>query len=461
MKTFLLSFFSLLTILCCAQDSSFHLKDYKYRTSGYQALEFSLGLHGYLTDDKLSASEKNTHKGFDLYPSWITYSRLFSSDKRTHFTSVTLSPSFSSHSQKTTSAKASTTNFQTSVAWQLDDRFYKRKNWFFQLSNYLYLKDELNKQTSLPSENRTRFDGVHDGLSIGIGKGRIEAVNDAQMALYILNDLKEQGLLAAVPDGRIIDEFAQLITAVNNKRVFDFRKRRIFELASIDSFLREKGLISSPGIRHFTVINDNWTFALTPQRLSGHDWFLQLQSLADVGKTNQNARDVASTNISEQKSQLFGAGPKAGYENYKPLSLKLQRNFGATISWQTQKNEQRNKSTINGNTSQTKTVTKQTQTQLYAFYGIGYYPNNRTIVNTNLAVEGFRSSYHDGSLNKMTVIRPSLNFTANYFISYRTRLTANLTVYYEANQLEYDSLPKVNRRLVNSAFNLSLTHTFF
>jgi hypothetical protein len=49
-------------------------------------------------------------------------------------------------------------------------------------------KDQTNKinNNNLLAENT---------VTIGFGKGRIEMVRDAQMALYILNDLKEAGLL--------------------------------------------------------------------------------------------------------------------------------------------------------------------------------------------------------------------------------------------------------------------------
>ncbi len=50
-------------------------------------------------------------------------------------------------------------------------------------------------------------------------------VQDAQMALYILNDLQQQGLLNAPVSPEIAQSFAELITDIRNKRVFDSRRK--------------------------------------------------------------------------------------------------------------------------------------------------------------------------------------------------------------------------------------------
>ncbi|HET7897915.1 MAG TPA: hypothetical protein VFL47_09605, partial [Flavisolibacter sp.] len=50
-----------------AQDSSFQIKDYKYRTPGYKALAFSVNLSGGYGEVKMPNQESNT-RSFELEP---------------------------------------------------------------------------------------------------------------------------------------------------------------------------------------------------------------------------------------------------------------------------------------------------------------------------------------------------------------------------------------------------------
>lgn len=461
MKTkILLPLFSLIAFSCFGQDSSFQLKDYKYRTPGFRALEFSTFLNGNLTASKAPTVKQN-QRLFELTSTWITYRKFSSSDRRWHSSYLSLYPSFSMRTQEDNSGKTRANHLQSSVNWQFEDRFYGKQNWFFQLGGSLTAMAGSSKQTQSQMENRSRAKNANGSLWTGLGRGRTEVVNDAQMALYILNDLRDQGLSSQLADAATINEFAQLITQINNRRIFDFRRRRIFELTSIDSFLRAKGITPSPGIREFTIENDNWTLAFNPQRLSGKYWYVQLRPSGQFSTGNQTSSGASSKSTNEQQYTLLNLGPAAGYENFKPVSLKWQRNFGASAAWQRHREKQTDRTTLNGVTTETKAEYKQQGASLYAFYGIGYYPNNRTLVNATLGFDGRYIRYHESSLKQSRWMRPSLGFSADYFVSYRTRLTANLSLYGEFNHFEYTSLPDDNSRLLNCNLIVGVTHSFF
>ena len=117
---------------------------------------------------------------------------------------------------------------------------------------------------------------IKDNPILGLGKGRIEMVNDAQMALFILNDLENQGLIVNKGSREQQYAFAEVITDINNQRVFDNRRKRIYELQRIDSFIKTSGLSSTTDIRHFTTINDNWIYAFNPLRQHGNQWYVSI-----------------------------------------------------------------------------------------------------------------------------------------------------------------------------------------
>ena len=91
--------------------------------------------------------------------------------------------------------------------------------------------------------------------------------------MFILEDLKKQGLLQREPTHAEINELANLAIYVKNQRFFDSRIKRIYELKSMDSLLHEQGLIANESIEYHTVLQDNWNFAVNSFRQTG--WLFQ------------------------------------------------------------------------------------------------------------------------------------------------------------------------------------------
>lgn len=462
MKTkILLAFFCLLSISSLSQDSSFQIKDYKYRTPGFRALEFSTSFNGNLSDYKQGGSETQKSKAFQLTPSWISYSRIFSSDKRIHMSFVSLYPSFYSRNDGSGQEKSKHRNGQAALDWKIEDRFYKNNNWFLHLKNSFYTKGDFTRQSSAQQNIKTHIKGIDEELSIGFGKGRIEIVEDAQMALFIINDLGARGLIEKLPDAAAINQFAQLVTELNNQRVFDSRRKRIYQLTEIDKFLREKGIISTSDIRHFTTISDNWLFAFQPQRSSGHSWYFDIVSSAQIGKNGQLNEGINSKTDHENNYKHFGAGPKAGYINEKPVSLKWQRSLGAYLSWQLQRGEDHTKTIINGAVTENKENPKSKYSDLSAFYGFGYYPNNRTRLNTSIDLSVTHLKFHDlPSIDRQILVLPSISFSTDYFISYRTRLHANFSMNYRYREYKFFSQSSYCDRSFNASISAGISHFF-
>ncbi|HWI91807.1 MAG TPA: hypothetical protein VNT20_11070 [Flavisolibacter sp.] len=461
MKTkILLAFCCLLSIASFSQDSIFQLKDYKYRTKGFRALELQSSLTGQTDNYKQGSSPTQKNSLIDLYPSYLNYTNISSTDKRFHTSFISLSPSFRSHVEGDGQNKVKGNNYQARLTWNFDDRFYRKNNWFLRLANNLYSRDEFTKEENIQSVTKTTLPGVDESLLLGFGKGRLEMIQDAQMALFILNDLKDEGLLTTLPNAALVNEFAQLITEINNRRVFDSRKKRIFELTQIDKFLREKGLASTTDIRHFTIINDNWALAFNAYRRSGSSWSLNLKPFAQIGKSRQTVTAPNFKTINESEAKLFGIGPNLSYENQKPINLKWQRGLGVSLSWQLARSEQKSKY-VSGNTSQDNTLnTNQQFADFSAFYAIGFYPNNRTVLNASLGIDAVKQKYTSGLPGNQIFLHPSFSFSTDYFISYKTRLTANLGLLYSYQHSTASSIFFNTTNAFHTGFSVGISHYF-
>lgn len=454
MKGKFLPILILVSFHAVAQDSSFSLRNYKYRTPGYKALSIGLNVSGSASNSKTESQDETSSSYFRTGPFSIAYASVVSTDARLHESSITLSP-LAYFSKQTANGKTSTyKSFQPNLVWERNDRFYKNNSWFLEVGNRLSTAFQTEKQKDSLYNYKNHQLQLTEGLTIGVGKGRIERVQDAQMALYLLHDLSAQGLLSKPATAEDAAKLARLITDINNRRIFDSRRRRIYELTRLDSFLRNSGLTAQTDIRHFTVINDNWAFAINPYRLSGANWYLRLLPSVQYNRSVNNYLNPTLTSTGKATSTTLGIGPVIGYENYLPLSLKWQRNFGFSASYFHNKNFYRSEVVYPSGVYKTASDTSEGKPHGAGFYGLGYFPNTRTQLMTTLWAEG---DFYKGPI---LIWETYLSVVANYFLGYRTYLSANVSAGYTHGAVE-SIAGKLKTHYAHASFSVSFSHYVF
>jgi len=92
---------------------------------------------------------------------------------------------------------------------------------------------------------------------------------------------------------------------------------------------------------------------------------------------------------------------------------------------------------------------------------MGYFPNNRTAVNASLQLEASHIKFDNPSFKNATVITPSVNFSADYFISYKTRLSAHWYLYYDKTFLNPIAGKQIETYNFNTNISFGLSHIVF
>lgn len=451
----LFAFLLLFSLTCFSQDSVFHIKNYKYRTDGYKALALDLNLSGSRSSSETDFSSKSTGKNFQLAPSNIRYSRIISKEARWHQSEISLQPYYVYSKSSSSTYNYEEQRFISQMVWRRTDRFYKNKNQYVEFGNELRgsmvsMNDEWTTSKTKNGEN-----SASDVLTLGVGKGRIEFVQDAQMASFILEDLQRQGLLQGAVDAETYNAFAKLLTDINNRRVFDSRRRRIYELTRIDSFLRNKGLVTTPDIRSFTTINDNWSLAFNPPRSSGTIFFVKLKPSVMWGNDVNKTTELFSYTKATLEKRALGLSPQIGFEKYTPSSLQWQHNLGLTVSYERFWIWTDYAFRSNVQNTKTNDYNNQAYYSMNAFYELGFYPNNRTLLNTSVSLA---TNYS----NKNTwIINPQFLFSTSYFLGYRTRLNAAISYAFNRSSFEQAGQAPFISSQSSANFSVGLTHILF
>jgi hypothetical protein len=442
--------FIIIPFFSFAQESTFQLKDYKYRTPGFQALFVNFGLSGSISDSKSSTGNDQSIKNFSLLPSNLTYKKVISTDRRLHYSSVSLIPDLYSNKEIMSNEERVYNTSSASFNWTRNDRYYKNSLWFIEWGNVLSMSG--NRRRYSEPFQRTKENNVYlnNTVSIGIGKGRIEQVQDAQMALCILKDLQTQGLLDGEVTPAISNSFAQLITDINNRRVFDFRRRRIYELTRIDSFLNNSGLINKSDIRHFTTVNDDWAFAINPYRRHGTAWFARLKPSIGYSRSYSNIVNASNYENTRENTSV-SLTPEIGFEKYVAVNLQWQYNMGASIAYEGIRYYTIQKNIAPNNNFEEKVNDYYSIASFSGFAGLGYFPNTRTQLGGTLTANV--SNVDDNSFN----FSPDLYLFANYFVGYRTYITAQGSIKYN----DYNVGTAVHNKQLHINAGISISHILF
>ena len=123
-------------------------------------------------------------------------------------------------------------------------------------------RDSIKKQKGFASNISPR---------LGIGYGRIENVQDARQAVYIVNALSKKKVLTRNLTNDELFELSQKISTVKNKRFLDSRLHLIDEVTSVDSFFVSNNLLADNGAAYFTTLYDMWQYGDLFARKSGYE----------------------------------------------------------------------------------------------------------------------------------------------------------------------------------------------
>lgn len=429
---FFLLFSTITTIVIVAQDyNTYDIS--KYFTPDIQRNKLDLNLSGNAnyTDDEFGKSINNTYNGdFQLNLNHFTHTRKHYYEFRGTIASYGYKNNIESDN---VTSKHSYFNPKFSLYGGY--RLYSRSNVFFSLAgggSWDNTKDDYIFERIYPEtfeESTEKYNTTKASIQLGMGKGRLESVEDARQAVYILENLSKRGVLTRKLTNDEIFTLSQLISSVKNKRFFDSRLHLIDEISTVDSFFVENNLLENSNAPYFTTLYDYWQNGALFERLSGKEF----HSFISADFTHRrfdteysNLEDVTHYNYTYSN---FYWETRYTYE--KPVNLYWQNSISA--SFIAGYYQQHPEISVVGDYEE-----NNIRYYLRGSYSWSYYPNSRTNLSvwTNqqfryidmVSFENERSFENSG---KFFTSLSTLGGTLNYYISPQFRLSASAGILFD------------------------------
>ena len=422
-----------------AQMDTINLSDYKIKNFKYRALNsfFRFGQNNNISRKNFNGADKQNNISYGGNFSFF-YNGIFSSEKWQKNTEVSLRLNYNSNESDLDGNETSTISYFSGLDFENSRRKYYAFNEFVEFN--LNLSIDLNKSNfssltnGFASENTTKYSDYRGTIALKTGGGRIDQVSDARHAFFILKELKKEKKLSRDLDAAEILDFAQMINQLKNKRFFDSRLRKIYELEAVDSFLQSKNLISDSDIRYFTTLNDMWSFGSGPLRYSGHRFSL----VAFTGF--ENLWDRNSFFSEEFKTKTISAYAGIEYKKEKPINLYNQHSFTgfAYIGYAG------GKITEDAFSPEEKLVLPKINIGIVE--KLGYYPNTRTSIEYSVFAHYVRvfdfledsNDPNDPVELNLRGLNVGADFDFIYYISPKFRVSAQPSIQYRFFKLKDD-----------------------
>jgi hypothetical protein len=477
----ILAFLCITLLNSQAQFEGFDLSTYKNPDYKRQQLDLNVNMEGLKTirdDAKLDLKE-------DSYSSYrgnllLDYYKIVNSEKLQQEWGINLSENPSSSKEKYNYAGNSSHQFSTvgnaiGLTIQNSSRLYRKNLTFLEvgfygsLSNY-YSKTKNDYAWDYSSNNETNLKETYitGKLDLRIGKGRIEYIEDARLAIYILDDLNKHGRLSRTPTNEEILAFSKIITQLKNKRFFDTRLRKIEEITKVDSFMQANNLITKPDAAYFTTVTDNWDNASGPARTSGLRYSIGISPsykyIRQYQHETTNDSSAVTYNNYDLKPYSLSLPIDAQIDYSKPLNLhwQLTGGFNLKYAFSNGKIGVNNDSKLNLN-----------EISSNLFIKTGLYPNSRTYWESsfNITYENLSSdltpTYQTEKIKgSYRSLFPQFSVLGYHYFSQQLQLKINYTISYvkpsvKDNFTYFDTYTFQNNKDFYQNFTITLTYMLF
>jgi hypothetical protein len=422
-----------------AQTDSILYRTYEFPNVYRRALQLEPRLTGsYNNFSAQNESDPEISSSFDqdLRLSFST----FRNDEKTQGESY---GSFSNSYSKSKSDETKEVNYGFYMNMNNLQRKFNTRNHFFEWGYRLNSSYTGYKKVQFPDEDR-KILYTNISVPLKIGKGRIQPISDVFLAKFIADELVSTGIISRQMTQSELFSFANEIAILQNKRVFDSRRYRVYVQENLSKWLENNFKTDKERtIELVNIITDNWLNAFLTNRLSGKSFSF------GVTPSIQFNRDLEDGTY---RSIELATSGEVEYKNELPLSQFFQRSIN-----------------ISGGLTALDRRYMENKGKFFepyfdASYRLGYYPNSRT----NLSLGG-RVSYSQFNgvffgRTRTNRVNTNIVFQTSYFINNRVRISGNLIAYYFYTRTAELGFQPVNEYAYNQFqlnSNVGLSYIFY
>jgi hypothetical protein len=268
------------------------------------------------------------------------------------------------------------------------------------------------------------------GAPVKIGLGRLERVEDARQALFLMEALQKVGRLSDSISQQDYLNLSAFVSKLRNKRFFDVRLQRIYQVKALDTFMRRNKLTRETDAPYFTTTYDYWMYGGNPIRQSGRRFAVAFYPMIARQSERRSQLGFTTTLEANYKKSFQQGFVALECDIEKPFRQKWQSSLNGRLFMGKRINKYLTESILNEIDEKYNVPSIQFKVN----YGLGFYPSTRTSITWNTSIDlarvhsvyttdkSFTNSF-DFDMDRNIF---STNLQATYYVSPRFRIAANI-----------------------------------
>lgn len=429
MKKILPLFLVIVSTFAFAQYEKFDLRTFKLPELKTQYLNIQFNGDGYLRK-YVDYSNSTVDKYDDLQNEVsLRYGQYKSNKKLQREIDISFDFEYQYHREIDEDDDRMTNNFYSDFLIKGQERRFISPKTFIEadytidLSNRTYNSRVYSFEDSVSNSSKENYKNHLIYIPLKVGRGRIERVDDARRAIYILDALSRNNRLSKELTDKEITDLSERISILRERRVYDQRISDMQILEELDLYLQSQGYVTDADAPYFVNLYDMWKYGYNIKRYHGKRISLAVQPGLEV-----YYNDHYWTNLSfwEYNTPTLDIG--INYNQQNAASLNNQQRLNAFVYSGVYRE------TYDGE------IANVCNYRIGAEYVEGYYPNSRTDYSLSLGLYYANIGAYDQSTAPVSlgaIFEGRFNGTINYYISPKLRVSgyAQLKYYYQKSSI--------------------------
>lgn len=290
---------------------------------------------------------------------------------------------------------------------------------------------------------------------ISLGKGRVQPVRSARMAMDILISLDKYSRLKHKPSKEEINALAIVANEIEYKRFYDRRYKYIYQLEELDKALQGMDLIDTADIVYFANLNDIWGYGNWQKRGSGNRFEGGL--IPRYNALYQNSEISIVNAKGEDKYLDYGLYGFISFNRFMPTSYAWQSDIYVDLTFGKNWSEESDFYSSDFNNRDYYSTSSSWNGMLNFSWQFSYFPNTRTQLSlTPFSSFSYQKEIEEGVEEEGVFgVNTGMYFSAYYYVSQRFRISALASVNYYNDFTSKTPAPFWNTFLYRTSNNVA------
>jgi hypothetical protein len=275
----------------------------------------------------------NSKSNTNMIPLGVNYQRTSETVRYSRKTSADLDRDFKQSLFENAEYQKKKTSKNISLSFRTENRVYVRPKFFWgigALGKYSEVKSEIQSGNEVSVSQMSTMEATPH---VSVGYGRAKDVTSVQHAYFLIDGLRNAGVLRSGLDFVHYTTMLEGIAALESSGNINLSRGRVVELERIINYLRDKNYVDTGTTGVYAAADKVWKYGADLERKAGSELYVEMGTV--WSRMHQikprSSLDLGLTTVVDSKRDAYLPYMRFVYDYQRPITNRLQLNASASV----------------------------------------------------------------------------------------------------------------------------------